>query len=132
MQTFLTPQWGNVTPFSLTSLEEIRPEAPEPFLLVDGEVDLEARTITLADQSVVEITPDIVGTIINPGFIEQTQRVVDFSANLTDEQKLVAEFWEDGGGTSFPPGTWMTFGQFVSARDNHTLDQDVKLFFNYG
>lgn len=132
VQTFLTPQWGNVTPFSLTSLEEIRPEAPEPFLLVDGEVDLETRTITLADQSEVEITPDIVGTIINPGFIEQTQRVIDFSANLTDEQKLIAEFWEDGGGTSFPPGTWMTFGQFVSARDNHTLDQDVKLFFNMG
>ncbi|NET41373.1 DUF6851 domain-containing protein [Okeania sp. SIO2B3] len=132
IQTFLTPQWGSVTPFSLTSVEEIRPEAPEPFLLVDGEVDLEARTITLADQSVVEITPDIVGTIINPGFIEQTQRVVDLSANLTDEQKLIAEFWEDGGGTSFPPGTWLTFGEFVSARDNHTLDQDVKLFFNLG
>ncbi|MDY7003809.1 MAG: calcium-binding protein [Cyanobacteriota bacterium] len=132
VQTFLTPQWGSVTPFSLTSLEEIRPEAPEPFLLVDGEVDLDARTITLADQSVVDITPDIVGTIINPEFIEQTQRVVDFSANLTDEQKLIAEFWEDADGTSFPPGTWMTFGQFVSARDNHTLDQDVKLFFNMG
>ncbi|NET41693.1 DUF6851 domain-containing protein [Okeania sp. SIO2B3] len=132
IQRFLTPQWGNVKPFSLTSLEEIRPEAPEPFLLVDGEVDLEARTITLADQSVVNITPDIVGTIINPGFIQQAQRVVDLSANLTDEQKLVAEFWEDGGGTSFPPGTWMTFGQFVSARDNHTLDQDAKLFFNMG
>ncbi|MGD1804613.1 DUF6851 domain-containing protein [Dapis sp. BLCC M126] len=132
IQTFLTPQWGNVTPAFLTSLEEIRPEAPEPFLLVDGEVDLETRTITLADQSVVDITPDIVGTIINPEFIAQTQRVVDISANLTDEQKLIAEFWEDGGGTSFPPGTWMTFGQYVSARDNHTLDQDVKLFFNLG
>ncbi|NET25051.1 DUF6851 domain-containing protein [Okeania sp. SIO1I7] len=132
IQTFLTPQWGSVTPFGLTSVEEIRPDAPEPFLLVDGEVDLDARTITLADQSVVEITPDIVGTIINPGFIQQTKRVVDISANLTDEQKLVAEFWEDGGGTSFPPGTWMTFGQFVSARDNHTLDQDVKLFLNLG
>ncbi|NEP86762.1 MAG: calcium-binding protein [Okeania sp. SIO2C2] len=132
IQRFLTPQWGNVTPFSLTSVEEIRPSAPEPFLLVDGEVDLEARTITLADQSVVEITPDIVGTIINPEFIEQTQRIVDLSANLTDEQKLIAEFWEDGGGTSFPPGTWLTFGEFVSARDNHTLDEDVKLFFNLG
>ncbi|MDJ0519050.1 MAG: calcium-binding protein [Trichodesmium sp. MO_231.B1] len=132
IQTFLTPQWGKVTPFSPTSLEEIRPEAPEPFLLVPGEVDKQARTITLADGSVVDITPDIVGTIINPGFIEQTQRIVDISANLTDEQKLIAEFWEDGGSTSFPPGTWMTFGQFVSARDNHTLDLDVKLFFNLG
>ena len=132
IQTFLAPHWGKVTPFSLPSLEEIRPEAPEPFLLVDGELDLEARTITLSDQSVVDITPDIIGTIINPEFIKQTQKVIDISANLTDEQKLIAEFWEDGSGTSFPPGTWMTFGKFVSARDNHTLDQDVKLFLNLG
>ena len=38
---------------------------------------------------------------------------------------MVAEFWEDGGGSSFPPGTWMTFGQFTSARDNHTIDDDA-------
>ncbi|NEP73092.1 MAG: vanadium-dependent haloperoxidase [Okeania sp. SIO2G4] len=132
VQTFLTPQWGDVIPFSLASGDIFRPTAPEPFLLVDGEVDLEARTITLADGSVIEITPDIIGTIINPAFIEQTEEVIAISANLTDEQKLVAEFWEDGGGTSFPPGTWMTFGQFVSARDDNTLDEDVKLFFNLG
>ncbi|MGB3508030.1 MAG: DUF6851 domain-containing protein [Microcoleaceae cyanobacterium] len=132
VQRFLTPQWGDVIPFSLASGDEFRPTAPEPFLLVDGEVDLEARTITLADGSVVEITPDIIGTIINPAFIEQTEEVIAMSANLTDEQKLVAEFWEDGRGTSFPPGTWMTFGQFVSARDDNTLDEDVKLFFNLG
>ena len=132
IQRFLTPHWGHVKPFSLKSLEELRPPAPEPFLLVDGEVDLNAGTITLADQSVVEITPDLVGTIINPAFIQQAENVVDLSANLTDEQKLIAEFWEDAGGTSFPPGTWMTFGQYVSARDNNTLDEDVKLFFNLG
>ena len=132
IQTFLTPHWGEITPFSLTSLEEIRPEAPESFLVVDGKVDLEGQKITLPDKSVVDITPDIIGTIINPEFIAQTQRVIDISANLTDQEKLIAEFWEDQDGTSFPPGTWMTFGQFVSARDNHTLDQDVKLFFNLG
>ncbi|MGD1806522.1 DUF6851 domain-containing protein [Dapis sp. BLCC M126] len=132
VQNFLTPQWGNVTPFGLESGDELQPVAPEPFLLVDGEVDLDAGTITLVDQSVVPISKDIIGTIINPEFIAQTEEVVNFSANLTDEQKLIAEFWEDGGGTSFPPGTWMSFGQFVSARDEHTLDQDVELFFNLG
>lgn len=129
IQSFLTPHWGDVTPFSLSSGGELRPVAPEPFLLVDGTVDLAAKTITLADNSVVTITPDIVGSIINPAFIQQAEDVVSASANLTDEQKLIAEFWEDGGGTSFPPGTWMTFGQFVSARDNHSLDDDAKLFF---
>ncbi|WP_407061215.1 DUF6851 domain-containing protein [Acaryochloris thomasi] len=133
-QQFLTPQWGDVTPFSLDSGDQLRPEAPEPFLVdgVGGTVDLEAKTITLADGTVLPISKDLIGTVINPGFIEQAERVVEVSANLTDEEKLVAEFWEDGGGTSFPPGTWMTFGQFVSARDNNSLDTDAQLFFGLG
>jgi len=132
VQQFLTPQWGDVTPFALDSGSQFRPVAPEPFLLVDGTIDLESRTITLADGSVLEIDRSLIGTVINPKFIEQTNQVIEFSSNLSDEQKLIAEFWEDGGGTSFPPGTWMSFGQFVSARDEHTLDDDVKLFFGLG
>jgi hypothetical protein len=138
-QQFLTPQWSIVEPFALESSSAARPVAPESFLLVEGAtVDLEARTITLADDTVVDIDLSIVGTdpaagaIINQAFVEQAQQVVDTSRDLTDEQKLVAEFWEDGGGTSFPPGTWMTFGQFVSARDNHTVDQDAVLFAALG
>ena len=134
LQNFLTPQWGNIVPFGLNSSTQARPVAPEPFLLpgVNGTVNSQTRTITLSDGSTLPITPDLVGTVINPGFITQSQEVLDFSANLTDEQKLIAEFWEDGGGTSFPPGTWMTFGQFVSARDDNTIDQDALLFFALG
>ena len=118
IQKFLTPQWGNLIPFSSTSVDEVRPQPPKPFLLVDGQVDLDTNTITLPDESVVEISKDIVGTIINPD-IAQTENIVNVRANLTDQQKLIAEFWEDGSGTSFPPGTWMSFGQFVSARVNN-------------
>ena len=133
LQQFLTPQWGDVEPFGIDTGDSLRPPAPQPFLLVDDvTADLEAQTITLADGAVVDITPDLVGTVINPEFISQAEEVVDFSANLTDEQKLIAEFWEDGGGTSFPPGTWMTFGQFVSAREDNSLDEDAKLFFGLG
>ena len=132
VQQFLTPQWGELIPFALESGAQFRPVAPEPFLLVEGNVDLEAQTITLEDGSVLDIDPSLIGSVINPEFIDQAEEVIEFSANLTDEQKLIAEFWEDGGGTSFPPGTWMTFGQFVSARDNHNLDDDVKLFFALG
>ncbi|MEM9276648.1 MAG: vanadium-dependent haloperoxidase [Cyanobacteria bacterium P01_F01_bin.143] len=131
-QQFLTPQWGAVIPFALDSGSEFRPVAPEPFLLVDGTVDLEAQTITLEDGSVLNIDSSLIGSVINPEFINQANEVIEFSANLTDEQKLIAEFWEDGGGTSFPPGTWMSFGQFVSARDENSLDDDVKLFFSLG
>ena len=132
VQQFLTPQWGEVIPFALDSGGEFRPVAPEPFLLVDGNVDLVDQTITLEDGSVLDIDPSLIGSVINPEFINQATEVVEISANLTDEQKLVAEFWEDGGGTSFPPGTWMTFGQFVSSRDDNSLDDDVKLFFALG
>ena len=134
LQQFLT-----VTPFALNSPNAVRPVAPEPFLLVEGAtVDLSARTITLSNGDVIPISSAIVGTdvnagaIINQAFIEQAEDLIVISAGLTDEQKLIAEFWEDDSGTSFPPGTWMTFGQFVSARDNNTLDEDVVLFFALG
>ena len=132
IQQFLTPQWGEVSPFALDSGVQFRPVAPEPFLLVEGNVDLVAQTITLEDGSVLDIDRSLIGSVINPEFINQTTEVIEYSANLTDEQKLIAEFWEDAEGTSFPPGTWMTFGQFVSARDDNNLDDDVKLFFALG
>ena len=137
LQKFLTPQWSIVTPFALESPDAFRPEAPEPFLLVDATVDLEAGTILLSGETEARtITADMVGEageagkLINESFIEQAERVVQASASLTDEQKLIAEFWEDAGGTSFPPGTWHTFGEFVSARDSHSLDEDALMFFS--
>lgn len=133
IQQFLTPHWGQVTPFGLKSGDQFRPPAPEAFLLVDGAtVNLDSKTITLVDGTVVPIDSSIVGTIINPDFIAQAQELVDISGNLTDEQKLIAEFWEDGGGTSYPSGHWLNFGELVSTRDNHTLDDDVAMFFALG
>ncbi|WP_283433255.1 DUF6851 domain-containing protein [Neorhodopirellula lusitana] len=129
IQTFLTPHWGTVTTFGIDDVTTLRPVAPEPFLLVDGTVDVTAKQITLADGTVHSIDSSLVGTIINPAYLEQAQRIVQASADLTDEQKLIAEFWEDASGTSFPPGTWMSFGHFVSARDEHTLDDDAQMFF---
>lgn len=51
------------------------------------------------------------------------------SAALTDRQKMIAEYWVDGPGSVTPPGHWNLLAAFVSARDAHTLDADVKLFF---
>lgn len=106
VQKYLTPQWGQVTPFGLTSTSQFRPPAPIPYLLADGTV--------------------------NPEYVQQVQNILDLSANLTDEQKIIAEYWEDGGGTSFPPGHWMSIGQFVSERDSHSLDKDAQMFFALG
>src|SRR6266446_6850353 len=47
----------------------------------------------------------------------------------TDRQKMISEYWADGPDTEQPPGHWLRFAQFVSARDHHTLDDDVKMFF---
>ena len=42
---------------------------------------------------------------------------------------MISEYWTDGPDSELPAGHWCLFAQFVSARDNHTLDDDVKLFF---
>ena len=64
----------------------------------------------------------------------QANDLVELSAGLTDEQKMIAEYWADGPHSELPPGHWDLFGQFVSRRDHHNdrgdgLDSDVKLFF---
>jgi hypothetical protein len=55
--------------------------------------------------------------------------MVRLSAGLTDEQKVIAEYWSDGPGSESPPGHWMLFGELCARRDAHGLDSDVKLFF---
>jgi hypothetical protein len=129
VQKFLTPQWGDLVPFALESADVFRPDAPELFLLVDAQVDLDKKTITTPDGKVVKIDRTQIGKTINPDFITQAEQIVELSAHLTDKQKISTEFWENGGGTSYPPGTWMAIGEFVSARDNHSLDDDAKMFF---
>ncbi|MBE9052560.1 phosphatase PAP2 family protein [Nostocales cyanobacterium LEGE 11386] len=98
-QRFLTPHWGNVTPFALSSWDEFLPPPPITY----------------------ESDPD--------AFRAQAQEIIDISANLTDEQKVIAEYWADAPRSELPPGHWNLFAQRVSDRDNHSLDDDVKLFF---
>jgi hypothetical protein len=62
-------------------------------------------------------------------YVEQAQQMLDYSANLTDEQKAIAEYWADSPSTVLPPGHWNLFAQFVAQRDGYNLDQNVKLFF---
>jgi hypothetical protein len=64
----------------------------------------------------------------------QAEQLIALSASLTDEQKMIAEYWADGPHSELPPGHWNLFAQFVSHRDRtgdseHDLDQAVKLFF---
>jgi hypothetical protein len=64
----------------------------------------------------------------------QAAELVAVSGALTDEQKVIAEYWADGPHSELPHGHWNLFAQFVSRRDRHGaaehgLDLDVKLFF---
>jgi hypothetical protein len=62
-------------------------------------------------------------------YARQAQRVVDVQAGLTERQKVIAEYWADGPSSELPPGHWCLFGQYVSRRDGHDDEQDVKMFF---
>ena len=67
-------------------------------------------------------------------FLAQAQELLDVSAALTEEQKVIAEYWADGPRSELPPGHWNLFAQQVSHRDRSgeselDLDRAVKLFF---
>jgi hypothetical protein len=53
-------------------------------------------------------------------YVEQARALLDLSAGLTDEQKVIAEYWADGPHSELPPGHWNLFVQFVSRRDRQS------------
>jgi hypothetical protein len=63
---------------------------------------------------------------------KELNQIVHFGATLTDREKMIAAYWADGPSTETPPGHWNLFAQYVSRRDNHSLDDDVKMFFALG
>lgn len=60
---------------------------------------------------------------------EEVKEVVNAQATLTNEDKALVEFMRDGPKSVQQAGHWFIFAQNVSVRDNHTLDEDVKLYF---
>jgi hypothetical protein len=96
---FLTPHWYRVKPFVLESSAQFRPPPP-PLTTTDGE---KLKT--------------------------ETEQVLAYNNSLTNEQKAIVEFMRDGPRSTGQSGHWLRFGQDVSRRDKHTLDQDVKLYF---
>lgn len=110
-QNFLTPHWGAVTPFALTSGDQFRPQAPPQLGSTDPYVDAFGNVSTG-----------------DAAFRSQVAEVLDFSANLTDEDKVNAEFWADGPHTWTPPGHWVQLAIGVSLRDGHTIGQDAEMY----
>jgi hypothetical protein len=99
-QVFYMPHWGQVKPFGFESVLDVRPQASPKTLRTDP-----------------------------AGYILQAKDLVELTNNLTERQKVIAEYWElsEGPGTNFI--LWNQFAQFVARRDHDQLDDDVKLFF---
>jgi hypothetical protein len=60
------------------------------------------------------------------------QTVLDDTADLTDTEKVRAEYWADGPFSEFPPGHWAQFAQILSRKRGHSLDTDAQMFFALG
>ena len=64
-----------------------------------------------------------------PEYEAQAKELVELSAGLTDRQKMIAEYWAAGSDGDAATERWMQLAEFISERDQHTLDDDVKMFF---
>lgn len=111
-QGFLSPHWGGVTPFSLSHGAQLRPSPPPMYGSDEPYIDALG----------VEST----GT---EAYVRQIDEVISFSANLSDREKIIAEFWADGPRTESPPGHWNQLAHGIIERDNLDLIESVKLFF---
>ncbi|HEU5400149.1 MAG TPA: vanadium-dependent haloperoxidase [Terriglobales bacterium] len=103
-QVWQLPHWGLVTPFALISGSQFRN--------------------VLATYGPLEYP--------SSAYWKQTMDLIDLNAQLGDREKVIAEYWADGAGTATPPGHWVQIAEFVSRRDRHSADQDVKMFFILG
>jgi Domain of unknown function (DUF6851)/VCPO second helical-bundle domain len=99
-QMFAGPQWCDVTPFALSKGDEFR---------------------SLADS----LRPATYGTA---EYQHQAEELIKISSKLNDREKMLAEYWADDS-DSDPLVHWMEVAQWISERDHHTLDDDVKMFF---
>jgi hypothetical protein len=102
IQVFVAPHWERVTPFALTSssqFDDILTIPPPDYLKNSGQ------------------------------YQNDVNDMIQFSRSLDTRRKLIVEYWADGPSSELPPGHWGLFAQFVSQRDNHTIDQDAKMFF---
>lgn len=70
--------------------------------------------------------PPVVGS---EQMAREVKEVVDLQARITPAEKALVEFMRDGPASVQQAGHWLLFAQKVSVRDNHTLDEDVKMYF---
>ena len=98
-QGFLTPQWRLMTPYALSSGDQLRNtlEGPAPYP--------------------------------SEAYEEQAKEILNFSLHLNDKSKAIVEYWMNGPKSETPPGHWVLFAKFISDRDGNDLNKDIKMYF---
>jgi hypothetical protein len=103
IQKWAAPQTGNVEPFGMTSPMEFRPR--------DG--------------------PPMWGSPTQDRYIAQFNQVLNFTANLDDTSKAIAEFWADGPDSTLPPGHWHHICLESIYSQGLDLKQSLQLLFTH-
>lgn len=103
-QVFLYPWAGRFNPFALIAGDE-----------------------TMGDELVGP--PPLYGT---QEFTDQWEEVLDYSANLDDAQKIVAEYWADGPDTTFPPGHCFKIAADAAIKENLSVQETTRLLHIVG
>lgn len=98
-QRFLVPHWPLVKSFALTSAKQFRPDPP--YNIKDSPNE----------------------------FKKQAQEIISISESLTDKEKAIAEYWEDGPDSYTPPGHWCEISQFICEKEKYGNKDCIKLFF---
>ncbi|HTI15201.1 MAG TPA: vanadium-dependent haloperoxidase [Dictyobacter sp.] len=62
-------------------------------------------------------------------YFRQANDILDYSARLTDHQKTMIEYWQNGPNQEQPAGHWCLIAQYLARRDSYNLDHTIKLFF---
>ena len=122
--------------------EVLDPNRWQPLLVPDGQGGSVAQTFVAPQWGLVtpfaltsgaQFRPAAVPNLYpDPGYTQQAQEIIDYSAALSDEQKSMVEYWADGPNSELPPGHWILFAEWVAHRDRHTVDDDAKMFFALG
>jgi hypothetical protein len=110
VQKFIAPHWGLVEPFAIRDWDKK--------VISPVRKDFKKRNGRVGPASVDQ-----------PEYKLQADEVISYSATLVDQQKVIAEYWADGPSSELPPGHWNLFARFVSLRDGHSIDDDVKMNF---
>jgi hypothetical protein len=103
IQVFSTPQMGRVKPFALENAAAIRPGPPPLY-----------------------------GTNTQDEYVKQFKEVLDFSGQMDDITKTIAEFWADGPDSTLPPGHWHKIAVEASIARNLGIADTIKLLFAQG